>query len=101
MVAYAFDLGLWTLIFFIVGMFKPQWPLFFLKKPDRFIIVVLTTIFVMMTFTLYGEGTKREKEAAEKAKAAVSKAATVNATPAPVPVPVPTPEKPATEKKPL
>jgi hypothetical protein len=100
MVAYAFDLGLWTIIFFIVGMFKPQWPLFFLKKPDRFLIVVLSTIFVMITFTLYGEGTKREKLAAE-AKVSTTKAVNVTPTaPAPIPVPVPTPDKPAVEKKP-
>ncbi|MEY3289171.1 MAG: hypothetical protein RLZZ419_1413, partial [Pseudomonadota bacterium] len=38
MVNYAFDLGLWTVLFFVTGMYKPQWPLFFLKKPDRFLI---------------------------------------------------------------
>ncbi|MCX7069204.1 MAG: hypothetical protein NTW85_16145 [Methylococcales bacterium] len=135
MVTYAFDLGIWTLLFFIIGMYKPQWPLFFLKKsdesviepntkksnklkkrdetkiesdikkpasssiePSRFMIVVITTIFVMITFTLYGEGTRREK-LAKQAITAVSKNTDANSTP--VPVPVPTTDKITPEKKPL
>jgi hypothetical protein len=96
MVIYAFDLGIWTLLFFLIGMFKPQWPLFFLKKPDRFMILVITTILVMITFTLYGEGTRREKLAAE-AKVVTPKATGIDSTP--VPVPVPTPDKAPTAKK--
>lgn len=101
MVNLAFDLGLWTILFFIIGMFKPQWPLFFLKKPDRFLILVLTTIFVMITGTLYGEGHRREK-LEQQAKAAAAKSANTPATPVPVPVPTPdkaTPEKPVPDKK--
>ena len=135
MVTYAFDLGIWTLLFFIVGMYKPQWPLFFLKKPDepviepntkksnklkkrnettiepdikkparftiepsRFTIVVITTLLVMITFTLYGEGTRREK-LAKQATTAATKNTDTNSTP--VPVPVPTTDKATPEKKPL
>jgi hypothetical protein len=100
MVTYAFDFGLWTILFFIVGMIKPQWALFFLKKPDRFIIVAITTIFVMITFTLYGEGTRREKLAKEDTKIIAPKE--TNSTPVPVPVPSPdkvTPDKPKPAKK--
>ena len=94
MVNYAFDLGLWTILFFITGMYKPQWPLFFLKKPDRFMIVVITTVFVMITFTLYGEGERREKIEKEP-KQPVSQS--LIQAPVLVPVPVPVPEKPATK----
>ncbi|MGR8998018.1 MAG: hypothetical protein ACU88J_03105 [Gammaproteobacteria bacterium] len=87
MVNYAFNLGMWTILFFILGMYKPQWPLFFLKKPDRFMIVVITTILVMITFTLYGEGTRRAK-LEQAAKLPVPQEV------APVPVPVPAPETP-------
>ena len=93
MLNYAFDLGLWTLLFFIIGMYKPQWPLFFLKKPDRFLIIVITTIFVMITLTLYGEGTRRAK-LEQAAKQAIPQ----STVPVPVPVPVPAPEKPAAKK---
>ena len=94
MVNYAFDLGLWTVLFFVTGMYKPQWPLFFLKKPDRFLIVVITTVFVMITFTLYGEGERRERLAKEP-KQPVSQSSIP--TLVPVPVPVPVLEKPVTK----
>jgi len=90
MLNYAFDLGLWTILFFIIGMYKPQWPLFFLKKPDRFMIVVITTILVMISLTLYGEGNRRAK-LEQAVKQPVSQSAV------PVPVPVPVPEKPVTK----
>lgn len=91
MITGAINLGIWTILFFIVGMYKPQWPLFFMKKPDRFIILAVTTVLVMITGTLYGEGLRREK----LEKATKDSTATVAApVPVPVPVPVPTPEKP-------
>lgn len=92
MVTYAFDLGIWTLLFFLIGMFKPQWPLFFLKKPNRLMIMGITTILVMIAFTLYGEGTRREK-LAEAAKVVAPKDADSTAVPVPVPVPDKAPTK--------
>jgi len=90
MVAYAFDLGIWTMLFFLVGMYKPQWPLFFVKNPNRLMIVGITTIFIMITFTLYGEGTRRDK-LAQEAKIVIPKDANAPSSAVPVPVPVPTP----------
>lgn len=90
MVTYAFNLAGWTLLFFILGMIKPQWPLFFLKKPDRFLVMIITIFLVMATFTLYGEGTQREK-LAQETKAIVPQDSVSHSTP--VPVPVPTPDK--------
>ncbi|MGR8941113.1 MAG: hypothetical protein ACU83P_05935 [Gammaproteobacteria bacterium] len=88
MVFYSFHLAAFTLIFFVVGMIKPKWMLFFLKEPTRFMILMITPILIMITVTMYGEGVKREKE--EKA---------LKETPAkivePAPVPVPTPAKDA------
>ena len=86
MVNYAFDLAIWTVLFFIIGMYKPQWPLFFLKKPDRFMILVITTIFIMITLTLYGEGTRRAK-----LEQAAKQPVTQGTVPVPVPVPAPLP----------
>jgi len=86
MVNYAFDLAIWTVLFFITGMYKPQWPLFFMKKPDRFLILIISTVLVMITFTLYGEGNRRAK--LESAKQPVI---TQETEMAPVPVPVPVP----------
>ncbi len=91
MVNYAFDLAIWTVLFFITGMYKPQWPLFFLKKPERFLILIITTVLVMITFTLYGEGNRRDK-------LEVISQPTTAQEPALVPVPVPVPVPAATPK---
>jgi hypothetical protein len=84
MVNYAFDLAIWTVLFFITGMYKPQWPLFFLKKPERFLILIITTVLVMITLTLYGEGSRR-------AQVEMINQPAISQEPVPVPVPVPTP----------
>ena len=90
MIPGAIDLGIITILFFVLGMIKPQWPLFFMKTPSRFIIVVVTTILFMITATLYGEGLRREKM--EKAAKHPISQSTI-----PTPVPVPVPEKPVTK----
>ena len=92
MIPAAIDLGLITILFFVLGMIKPKWPLFFMENPGRFLIVVITTILFMITATLYGEGLRREK--LEKAAEQPASQSAVPA-PVPVPVPVPEPEKPA------
>jgi len=91
MVNYAFDLAIWTALFFITGMYKPQWPLFFMKKPGRFLILIITTVLVMITFTLYGEGNRRAKLELVKLPA-ISKESTHAPVPVPTPVPAPTPQ---------
>jgi len=92
MITGAINLGVWTLIIFFIGMYKPQWPLFFMKNPSRFIIVMITTILVMITFTLYGEGLRQEK-----LEQTAKQSGTESSIPAPVPVPVPAPEKTTTK----
>ena len=90
MIPGAIDLGIITILFFVLGMIKPKWPLFFMENPSRFIILIVTTILFMITATLYGEGLRREK-LENAAKQPISQSI------APVPVPVPVPEKPVTK----
>ena len=92
MITGAINLGLLTLLIFFLGMYKPKWPLFFMKEPNRFIILAITTILFMVTATLYGEGLRREK-LEKAAKQPISE----SVAPAPVPVPVPVPAKPVTK----
>ena len=93
LVNFSFQLGIFTVLFFVLGMIKPKWPLFFLKQPTRFIILVVTPILVMITITLYGEGLKREKE--EKIlKETPAKISNPTPVTAPVPVPVPADDLP-------
>ncbi len=95
MVLQALNLGILTLLFFVVGMIKPKWALFFMEKPSRWLITIITTICFMITMTMYGQGIKQAK-IIEKHK----KPATI-AVPVPIPevVPVPTPEAPKAAPK--
>jgi hypothetical protein len=98
LITAAFQTGVWTLLFFIVGMIKPKWPLFFLKKPDRFLVLIISTVLFMVSATLFGEGNRRAK--LEKTpKETVSKILNPSAAPVPVPVPdVPATQKPDSPK---
>lgn len=86
MVLHAINLGILTLLFFVVGMIKPKWALFFMEKPTRWLITTITTVLFMIVMTMYGEG-HRQAKIIEKHK----KPAAASAAPAPVPVPVPVP----------
>lgn len=80
MILVAMNLGILTVLFFIIGMIKPQWALFFMKEPSRFIVLAITTVLIMVSVTLYGEGHRR---------AALAEKTTIPSTQSPVPVPVP------------
>jgi hypothetical protein len=90
MILAAINLGILTILFFVLGMIKPKWPLFFMETPSRFTILVVTTILFMISVTLYGEGLRREKM--EKADKQPITQSTV-----PVPVPVLETEKPVSK----
>lgn len=68
LIFYSFNLGIFTIIFFVLGMIKPKWPLFFLKEPTRFAIVIITTVMIMIVMTMYGEGNRRLKQQQAKAE---------------------------------
>lgn len=94
----AANLGILTVIFFISGMIKPQWPMFFLEKPTRFLVVSITLIMVMVVGTLFGEGMRLTKiEQAAKLPAPVS---STDAVPTPTDVPSATEKAPARQPAP-
>lgn len=61
MVTAAIHIGIYTIAFFLIGMYKPQWPLFFMKQPSRIIILLVTMLSLMGSITLYGEGLRQQK----------------------------------------
>lgn len=65
MITAAINIGIYTLIFFLVGMYKPKWALFFMKTPDRFIVSIFTVVFIMISLTLFGEGTRQKQPQSE------------------------------------
>jgi hypothetical protein len=89
LVTAAINLGLLTALFFIVGMIKPGWSLFFMDKPSRFIILMITTVLTMVSFTMFGEGNRRGQKPNEwtKVPASAAKPITKPVTAPVVPVP--------------
>lgn len=71
MVLVSFHLFSYTLLFFLIGMFKPKWALFFMKEPTRFLVSSISVAAFMIAMTVYGEGHKQEvlleKQAAQSA----------------------------------
>lgn len=95
MVLHAINLGILTLLFFILGMIKPKWPLFFMEKPSRWHVTMVSTVFFMIFMTMFAEG-HRQKQILEKHKHATASTAAAAPVPVPVPeaVPVPVPVDP-------
>lgn len=98
LITAAFHTGIWTLLLFIVGMINPKWVLFFLKKPDRFLILIISTVLFMVSATLYGEGNRQRALEEKVAKDVVSKIMEPSAAPVPVPVPEVPASKPNSPK---
>lgn len=91
MVLQAINLGILTLLFFIVGMINPKWALFFMKKPTRWPVVATTTVFFMIIMTMYGEGIRQQKILEKHKRQTTESAAAAAPVPAPESVPVPVP----------
>ncbi len=89
----AIDTGFLTLLFLIIGMIKPAWALFFVKKPDRFMILIISTVLFMVSATLFGEGNRQKALEEKTSKEVVTKAL----EPSSVPVPVPAADVPKTQ----
>lgn len=85
MINASFHLAIYTFLFFSLGMYNPKWALFFLKKATRFTVAIITTISIMVTLTLFGEGKRQERleaEATERlAKNLVNRSAPVPVVP--------------------
>lgn len=55
--------------FLIVGMIKPQWILFWMDKPGRLPIIMLSIVLFMASATMFGEASnQKQKEGIKQAK---------------------------------
>jgi hypothetical protein len=61
MVTAAINILIYAVFFFLIGMYKPNWALFFMKKPDRVMVLMFSAVLFMVSATLFGEGTRQEK----------------------------------------
>jgi hypothetical protein len=65
MIIWAFNLLLLSVFIFIIGMIKPQWLLFWMEKPNRFVIVGVSAMLLMAGAILFGEGNKQNEPLSE------------------------------------
>ncbi len=65
MIIWAFNLLLLAIFVFIIGMIKPQWLLFWMEKPHRFVIVGVSVMLLMAAAILFGEGNRQNEPLSE------------------------------------
>ena len=63
MITAGINLLIISVLVLIVGLIKPKWLLFWVDKPGRMPIIMIASVLFMIAMTLFGEGTKRKKEA--------------------------------------
>ena len=85
---HAINLGIFVVLFFVIGMIRPGWSLFFMEKPTRWHIMTVSTVFFMIVMTMYGEGVRQDKLKKKREAIAAAKTAPAPALES-VPVPVP------------
>ena len=69
LLATAFTLIICTVLFLIAGLINPSWALFWMYKPGRIQVIIITAFLLMGSLTLYGEAVKLKIENAESSDA--------------------------------
>ena len=62
LLATAFTLIICTVLFLIAGLINPSWALFWMYKPGRIQVIIITAFLLMGSLTLYGEAVKKKIE---------------------------------------
>lgn len=75
MMVWSINILVLSIGFLIVGMIKPNWILFWMEKPARMPIVVLSSVLFMVSAVMFGEANK-EKTQQIKVEQAVVETAT-------------------------
>ncbi|MBE0469673.1 MAG: hypothetical protein IBX55_09240 [Methyloprofundus sp.] len=68
MIVWAINLLILSIGILIVGLIKPNWLLFWMEKPSRFIIVGVSIGLFMVAAVLFGEGNRQGAPLSEVAK---------------------------------
>lgn len=64
MMVWSINLIILSIVLFIVGMINPRWLLFWMDKPGRLPIVLLTSAIFMGAGVMFGEATQEKQQAA-------------------------------------
>jgi hypothetical protein len=73
MMVWAINILLLSIIFLIVGMIKPKWLLFWMDKPGRIPIILLSSVLFMIGAVMFGEANLAKQQEAAKLKPEISK----------------------------
>ncbi|MDF1582619.1 MAG: hypothetical protein RQ733_12185 [Methyloprofundus sp.] len=68
MIIWAINLLVLSIGILIVGLIKPNWLLFWMEKPSRFIIVAASIVLFMAAAVLFGEGNRQGAPLSEVVK---------------------------------
>ncbi len=68
MMVWSINILVLAIGFFIVGMIKPKWLLFWLEKPSRMPVVLLSVVLFMVAAVMFGEASKEKNQQQESAK---------------------------------
>ena len=93
LIYYAFNILILSVVLLLVGLFKPKWVLFWVDKPTRLPIIMLSSVLFMAGSVMFGEGNKQLKQ--EKAQTSVSQPAAPSAEVPVAPAPAVPAAKPA------
>ncbi len=63
MMVWSINILVLAIGFLIVGMIKPNWILFWMEKPARMPIVVLSSVLFMVAAVMFGEASKAKQQA--------------------------------------
>ena len=62
MMVWSINLLVLAIGFLIVGMIKPHWILFWMEKPKRMAIIILSSVLLMVAAVMFGEANKEKQQ---------------------------------------
>ena len=62
MMVWSINILVLAIGFLIVGMIKPHWILFWMDKPKRIAIVILSSVLFMVSAVMFGEANKEKQK---------------------------------------
>ena len=65
MMVWSINLIILSIVLFIVGMINPRWLLFWMEKPGRLPIILLTSALFMGAGVMFGEASKEKQQGAQ------------------------------------
>ena len=65
MIIWAFNLLILAVGVLVVGLIKPNWILFWMDRPSRFIVVAISIDLLMSAAIMFGEGNRQNAPLSE------------------------------------